>query len=68
MGASDVPESVVREVARLNESLDGRGRVLVRASGTEPLIRVLAEVEDAQEARTLCGSIADLVRAEAGTT
>jgi phosphoglucosamine mutase len=68
VGASDVPESVVREVARLNESLDGRGRVLVRASGTEPLIRVLAEVEDAQEARTLCGSIADLVRAEAGTT
>jgi len=68
VGASDVPESVVREVARLNESLDGRGRVLVRASGTEPLIRVLAEVEDAQEARTLCGSIADLVRAEAVTT
>ena len=68
VGASDVPESVVREVARLNESLDGRGRVLVRASGTEPLIRVLAEVEDAREARTLCGSIADLVRAEDGTT
>jgi phosphomannomutase len=42
--------------------------VLVRPSGTEPVIRVLAELEDAEEARTLCGSIADLVRAEARTS
>jgi phosphoglucosamine mutase len=65
VSSTEVPPHVVDEVARLNASLDGRGRVLVRPSGTEPVIRVLAELEDAEEARTLCGSIADLVRAEA---
>jgi phosphoglucosamine mutase len=63
--STEMPRRVVDEVARLNASLDGRGRVLVRPSGTEPLIRVLAELEDAEEARTLCGSIADLVRENA---
>jgi phosphoglucosamine mutase len=61
----EVPEVVVREVERLNADLVGRGRILVRPSGTEPLIRVLAEMETAQEAEALCGSIADLVRREA---
>jgi phosphoglucosamine mutase len=68
VGSAAVPRRVVEEVARLNDSIEGRGRVLVRPSGTEPLIRVLAESEDAEEARTLCGSIADLVRAEAETS
>jgi phosphomannomutase len=40
--------------------------VLVRASGTEPLIRVLAEAEDAEVAREACASIAALVRRELG--
>jgi phosphoglucosamine mutase len=60
-----VPDAVSLEVARLNETLEGRGRVLVRPSGTEPLVRVLAELEDVVEAEVLCGSIADLVRREA---
>src|SRR2546426_1265772 len=50
------------EVARLNAELGDRGRVLVRASGTEPVIRVLAEAETGLEAETLCGTIAALVR------
>ncbi len=61
-----VPEVVLAEAARLNDELAGRGRVLVRASGTEPLVRVLAEAETAAEAETLCGSIARLVREELG--
>ena len=64
---AEVPPVVEREVARLNGELEGRGRVLVRPSGTEPLIRVLAEMERAEEAKTLCGSIAGLVRREAET-
>ena len=62
----EVPETVRTEVARLNAELGERGRVLVRPSGTEPLIRVLAEAETAAEAETLCASIASLVRQELG--
>ena len=58
-------EAVSAEVARLNEGLE-RARVLVRPSGTEPLIRVLAEAETEEEAEALCGKISSLVRRELG--
>ena len=60
-----VPAAVADEVARLNAELAGRGRVLVRPSGTEPLVRVLAEAEDAGEAADLCARVAHLVRQRA---
>ncbi len=58
--------AIEEEVARLNAELGDRGRVLVRPSGTEPVIRVLAEAESGLEAETLCGKIAALVRRELG--
>jgi phosphoglucosamine mutase len=67
VGGIAVPPRVAAEVARLNAELEGRGRVLVRPSGTEPVVRVLAEAERAEEAEELCGSIANLVRQEAGS-
>ena len=36
----------------MNRELAGRGRILVRPSGTEPVVRVLAEARDLQEAST----------------
>jgi phosphoglucosamine mutase len=54
------------EVERINSELGDRGRVLVRPSGTEPVVRVLAEAEAAQDAETLCARIAALVRRELG--
>ena len=56
-----LPASVYAEVARLVEELDGRGRALVRPSGTEPVVRILAEAETEEEARHLCDTIRSLV-------
>ena len=61
-----VPQAVLEEVARLNAELAGRGRVLVRASGTEPLVRVLAEGESAAHAEDLCATLSALVSRELG--
>jgi phosphoglucosamine mutase len=52
-GATDVLELVEREHAQL----EGRGRVLVRPSGTEPLVRVMVEAPTADEAHTVCARI-----------
>jgi phosphoglucosamine mutase len=62
VGDRRVPPEVLAEAARINERLDGAGRVLVRPSGTEPVIRVLAEAEREEEAEALCASVAGLVR------
>ena len=58
--------AIQAEVERVNAELGDSGRVLVRPSGTEPVVRVLAEAESAQEAETLCARIAALVRRELG--
>jgi phosphoglucosamine mutase len=59
-------DDVRQEVDRVNRELSGRGRVLVRPSGTEPVIRVLAEAETDEEAAELCASITALVQQELG--
>jgi phosphoglucosamine mutase len=64
--SKNLPASVLEEAARLAEELDGRGRVLVRPSGTEPVVRVLAEAENEEEARRLCATIRTLVQRELG--
>jgi phosphoglucosamine mutase len=61
-----IPRAILDEADRLTEELGERGRVLVRPSGTEPVIRVLAEAETEEEAEHLCASIAALVARELG--
>jgi phosphoglucosamine mutase len=61
-----LPEAILEEAARINEKLGEQGRVLVRPSGTEPVVRVLAEAESAKEAKRLCDTIAALVERELG--
>ena len=58
--AAAVWEAVERE----NASLEGRGRVLLRPSGTEPLVRVMVEAPTDEEANSICERLADLVRQE----
>ena len=55
---------VAAAVAGAEGLLSGRGRVLLRASGTEPLIRVMVEGEDGVLVERLAGELADVVRAE----
>ena len=62
----ELKASLEAEGHRFNSELDGSGRILVRPSGTEPVVRVLAEAENAEEAAELCGRITALVIRELG--
>ena len=53
-------------VERESAALAGRGRVLLRPSGTEPVVRVMAEAPTAAEARAVCDRLVGEVRAELG--
>jgi phosphoglucosamine mutase len=55
-------ENVAAAVHTVNEKLNGRGRVLLRKSGTEPLIRVMVEGPELQEVTDLANEIADAVK------
>jgi phosphoglucosamine mutase len=61
-----LPDNLLREVERLNAELNGTARVLVRRSGTEPVVRVLAEAQTEAEAQRLSATIAALVQRELG--
>jgi len=61
-----LPDDLFAEIERVNDELDGSGRILVRPSGTEPVVRVLAEAENPQKAAELCARITALVTRELG--
>jgi phosphoglucosamine mutase len=65
-GRGPLPEGLLRAVESVNGELDGAGRVLVRPSGTEPVVRVLTEAETAEAAEDLSAKVADLVTRELG--
>jgi phosphoglucosamine mutase len=65
-GRGPLPDALLAAVQSTNDELDGSGRVLVRPSGTEPVVRVLAEAETQEEAEKLCATIAALVIRELG--
>lgn len=64
--AFDLADEVLRrEVARVESELGDAGRVLLRASGTEPLIRVMVEGRDGQQVQSLCEQLAACVESRA---
>lgn len=57
--------ALVAEFEKAEQQLKGRGRILIRKSGTEPMIRVMVEGDQQQEVETLAQHLADAVRAHA---
>ena len=62
MASGELAEAVARESA----ALEGRGRVLVRPSGTEQLVRVMVEAPTEDEADDSCGRLVDVVQRASG--
>ena len=63
--AMEVP-AIAAIIEKMEAEMAGNGRILVRPSGTEPLLRVMAEAPTDDEVNYYVGTIADVVRAEIG--
>jgi phosphoglucosamine mutase len=59
-------DRIWEEVRAIEADLGGDGRVVLRASGTEPIVRVMVEAADAGECERLCDKLVGLVQAEIG--
>ncbi|WP_286800042.1 MULTISPECIES: phosphoglucosamine mutase [Acinetobacter] len=57
--------ALVEEFEKAEQQLKGRGRILIRKSGTEPVIRVMVEGDQQQEVDAIANHLADAVRAHA---
>ncbi|HEY6531456.1 MAG TPA: phosphoglucosamine mutase [Acidimicrobiales bacterium] len=62
----DIAEVMAAEIAAEETALGGRGRVLVRPSGTEPLVRVMVEAELQETADAVAHRLADVARLHCG--
>jgi phosphoglucosamine mutase len=56
--------ALAQETRRAESELDGHGRVLIRASGTEPVLRVMVEARDEMQARTTAERLVQAAKAQ----
>ncbi|PRR83600.1 phosphoglucosamine mutase [Clostridium vincentii] len=54
-------EEIKEEIKRIERKLQGKGRVLIRPSGTEPLVRVMLEGENQEELNKMAHNLADMI-------
>ena len=57
----DKDEDIKNEIEKLTKEFDGNGRVLIRASGTEPLVRVMIEGEDLKYITKKANEMANMI-------
>jgi phosphoglucosamine mutase len=57
----DVSDRLAERIRRAEADLDGEGRILLRPSGTEPVVRVMAEAPTIEQARAVATSLAEAV-------
>ena len=62
----DKNEDVKAEIAKVEAEMNGEGRILVRPSGTEPLVRVMVEASTDDNANRYAEQIAQVVEAKMG--
>ena len=58
----ETDEEIMAEIKAVESILEGRGRVLIRPSGTEPLVRIMLEGEDQEEINQYAHKIAELIK------
>lgn len=59
-------EEISREIKKIEDIMDGEGRVLIRPSGTEPLVRVMLEGKDQNQIDKLANKLAKLIEDKIG--
>ncbi|WP_101773707.1 phosphoglucosamine mutase [Peptostreptococcus faecalis] len=59
-------EEIANEIERIESIMDGMGRVLIRPSGTEPLVRVMIEGKDEEHIYSLANGLADIINQKIG--
>ncbi|SHK26107.1 phosphoglucosamine mutase [Tepidibacter formicigenes] len=57
-------EQIKTEIEKIEKILDGKGRVLIRPSGTEPLVRVMLEGKEEGQIKDLASSLANLIKSK----
>jgi phosphoglucosamine mutase len=62
----DSVPAIAASIQRVRERVDGQGRLLIRYSGTEPLVRIMIEGKDQREIQRWADELAEVVRAELG--
>ena len=62
----DTCTELAAAVTEAERELGSTGRVLLRKSGTEPLVRVMVEAADIEQARAVAGQLADMVKSTLG--
>lgn len=59
-------EEIASEIDRIEKIMDGKGRVLIRPSGTEPLVRVMLEGKDLEQIENLANGLAQIIEHKIG--